>query len=214
MDFLRQLDLIRQDQLTFPITLIGAGGIGSPAALVLAKMGCANLTVYDDDTVEAHNLPNQLYRLSDLGKRKVEALHEILLSFTGTAIVPRPERVQDQRLAGLVISGVDSMAARRSIWQAGVRFNPRVPLYLDARMGAEVGRLLAVQPADPDDVAWYASTLFDDDAAVDEACTARAIVYNVFGLASLIGSHVKRHAAGDSVPREVIFDLATLTLLA
>ena len=77
-----------------------------------------------------------------------------------------------------------------------------------------IGIELAVRPVDPDDVAWYEGSLFGDDAAVDEACTARAIVYNVFGLASLIGSHIKRYAAGDSVPREVIVDFATLTLLA
>ncbi len=213
MDFLRQLDLVNEEQLDFPVTVVGAGGIGSPATLALAKMGCANLTVYDDDTVEDHNLPNQLYRLADRGKPKVQALREIVEAFTGTTITACPERVEQQRLSGLVVSGVDTMASRKAIWESGVRFNPRVPLYLDARMGAEVGRILAVRPVDPDHVAWYEKTLFGDDEALEEACTARAIIYNVFSLAGLIASQVKRYATGEDVEREIIFDLRTLTLL-
>src|SRR5205823_6205091 len=121
------------EQLDFPLTLIGAGGIGSPLALALAKMGCRQLALYDPDTVEAHNLPNQMYRLSDVGRPKVTALAELLCQFASPQLEVRQEAVRDQTLRGLVISAVDSMAARQQIWHGCVRYRAAVPLYVDAR---------------------------------------------------------------------------------
>ncbi|MEK6569249.1 MAG: ThiF family adenylyltransferase, partial [candidate division NC10 bacterium] len=107
MDLSRQIDLVEPEALEIPVTMIGCGGIGSFSALALAKMGCVHLTVYDDDRVEEHNIPNQLYRLSDVGQLKVICLAEIIKDFTGTGVDARPERVQGQRLQGIVVSGVD-----------------------------------------------------------------------------------------------------------
>ena len=57
----RQLDIVNIDKLQVPIIVVGAGAIGSFVTLALAKMGCGNITSYDMDTVEEHNLPNQFY---------------------------------------------------------------------------------------------------------------------------------------------------------
>lgn len=213
-DYWRQLDLVTPEDLAPPVTVIGAGGIGSPTALALAKMGCPNLTVYDPDTVEAHNLPNQLYRLQDVDRPKVEALQEVIASFTGAKIAVHQEAVVSQPLAGVVITGVDSMSARQQIWQKAVRYRSSIELYVDARMGAEVCRIYTLRPTDPDEVEAYQATLYDDADATAEACTAQAIIYNVFTIAGLIANQVKKHVKGERLDRELIFDLATLTLLA
>jgi len=212
-DYWRQLDLISAEQLDFPIALIGAGGIGSPLALALAKMGCKRLALYDPDTVEAHNLPNQMYRLSDIGRPKVAALAELLTDFAPLQLDVRQERVEAQTLRGVVLSGVDSMASRSGIWQGCVRYRAGIPLYVDARMGAEVCRVLTVNPVDPDEVRAYEATLHTDDDAAEDACTAQAIIYNTFAVAALVANQVKRYARGEPLERDVIFDLATLTLL-
>jgi hypothetical protein len=213
IDYWRQVDLVRPEDLAFPVTVIGVGGIGSPVALALAKMGCQRLTLYDPDVIEPHNLPNQLYRLGDIGRPKVEALADLLREFASPAVTAKQEAVARQPLSGVVISGVDSMASRQRIWQESVRFRAAVPLYIDARMGAQVCRLLTVRPADPDDVRWYETTLFADDSAADEPCTAQAIIYTTFGLASFVANQVKRHALGEVYERDLLFDFATLTLL-
>lgn len=212
-DYWRQLDLISAEQLDFPIALIGAGGIGSPLALALAKMGCKRLALYDPDTVEAHNLPNQMYRLSDIGRPKVAALAELLTDFAPLQLDVRQERVEAQTLRGVVLSGVDSMASRSGIWQGCVRYRAGVPLYVDARMGAEVCRVLTVNPVDPDEVRAYEATLHTDEDAAEDVCTAQAIIYNTFAVAALVANQVKRYARGEPLERDVIFDLATLTLL-
>jgi len=213
MDLSRQTDLVDAEALETPITIVGCGGIGSFVVLALAKMGCIHLTVYDDDLVEDHNIPNQLYRLGDVGQLKVERLADIIKSFTGTGIDARPERVQGQRLQGIVVSGVDSMEGRRRIWDRSIRFKAGVAAYIDARMGAEVSRLYTVYPADPDHVRFYERTLYSDDEAVQLPCTAQAIVYTGFGIASLVAGQVKRVAMGEAYKREIIFDHKTLTFL-
>jgi len=213
MDFSRQADLVDTEALETPVTLIGCGGIGSFTALALAKLGCVHLTAYDDDLVEDQNIPNQLYRLGDVGQLKVERLADIIRTFTGTGIEARPERIQSQRLQGIVVSGVDSMEARRRIWERSIRFKAGVVAYIDARMGAEVSRIYTVRPADPDHVRFYEKTLYSDDEAWQFPCTAQAIVYTSFGIASLVAGQVKRVAMGEAWKREIIFDQKTLTFL-
>lgn len=212
-DYWRQLDLVTPEDLNLPITIAGAGGIGSPTALALAKMGCSRLTVYDPDIVEPHNLPNQFYRVEDAARPKVEALRDVIRAFTGLEIVAIPEAISEQRLQGLVISGVDSMAARRAIWNGAIRYRSHVELYIDARMGAEVCRIYSIRPADPDDVRAYELSLYDDAQATEDRCTAQAIIYNVFAIAGLIANQVKKHAKAERFDREIIFDLKTMTLL-
>ena len=214
MDFLRQLELVPPEALETPVAVVGCGGIGSFAALALAKMGCRHLTLYDDDKVEEHNLPNQLYRPADVGRPKAEALAEIVRAFTGTAPEAVVARVDGQRLTGLVVAGVDRMRARRAIWQRSVRYRAAVPLFLDGRLGAEVIRLYAIRPADPDDVRFYGATLYDDAEAEPLGCSGAAIVYTGFAVGSLIANQVKRFAMGEPVRREVLWDLMTLTLVA
>jgi len=54
--------------------LIGVGGLGGPAALVLAAAGVGCLTLVDEDAVETSNLNRQpLFGEADLGRRKAEA---------------------------------------------------------------------------------------------------------------------------------------------
>ena len=212
-DYWRQLDIVSADELDFPITLAGAGGIGSPLALALAKMGCRRLAIYDPDVVEAHNLPNQLYRLNDVGRPKVEALAELLREFAPLELEARQEQLAGQALRGVVLSAVDSMASRQAIWHGSVRWKPAVPLYVDARMGAELCRVLTINPTDPDDVAAYEASLCGDEEAAEDVCTAQAIIYNTFGVTALAANQVKRYARGEALERDLFFDFATLTLL-
>jgi len=55
------------------VLLVGAGGLGSPAAIVLARSGVKHLTLIDDDRVDLTNLHRQvLYDEADVGHDKVE----------------------------------------------------------------------------------------------------------------------------------------------
>lgn len=213
--FLRQLDILSPKSTSdVRAIVIGAGGIGSPTVLTLAKMGIPRIEVWDPDTVEVHNLPNQLYRPQDIGKLKVVALAEIVKEFTGVEVIGVPagfrsqSRIEPPRC--IVLSGVDSMSTRESIWRSIKRNRPMVHRYIEARMGAEVGWVQVVDPADRASCDRYEATLYRDEHTFDDPCTARAIWYNAVALASVIGRLVKRIVREEDVEQEIIFDFGRL----
>lgn len=212
IDFWRQIDIISPSKLKISITIIGAGGIGSPTVLGLAKMGCSQITVYDDDKVENHNLPNQLYRVTDIGQPKVIALKGIVNEFTDVEIRAIQERIKEKKeFSGIVITAVDSMSSRKEIWQS-IIWQPAIELYIDARMGGEVVRIYTIRPCDPDDVEFYKKSLYSDEEAVELPCTAQTIIYSVFLTASLICNQVKHLVKREEISKEIVFDFKTLTL--
>lgn len=210
MDFLRQLDLVDPEKLAaLEVTVIGAGGIGSPVVLALAKMGVRRITVYDDDVVEPHNLPNQWYRMGDVGRPKVEALRDIVHEYTGVEIDAHNERFEDQPVGGVVISGVDSMDTRIAIWNRAMKMNPRVELFIDGRMGGEQFYVYAVRPCDPDDIEWYEKLLYPSAEAAEIPCSARSIVYTLLSIAAEIAAIVKSFVQMNEAPRQIIRDMPT-----
>lgn len=215
-DFQRQMDILSpQELLGTSVTLIGAGGIGSPTAMFLAKMGVPELIIYDHDSVEAHNLPNQLmYRPGDIGRTKVSALKQAVLEYApDTTVTVVPQKFDGTtRLSGIVVSGVDSMAARQVVWKS-VKGNRQVRFYIEGRTGAEFLRLYAFDPNDRSKYPWYEELLYPDAGAFQAACTARSIIYTSAIMGGLIARAVKMHIKRQESPKEVMFDLQNLTLV-
>ncbi len=57
------------------IAIVGAGGLGCPAALYLASSGCGHLTIIDDDQIDLGNLQRQIaYRSDQIGHSKATTL--------------------------------------------------------------------------------------------------------------------------------------------
>jgi molybdopterin/thiamine biosynthesis adenylyltransferase len=179
-------------------------------------MGVGKFLIFDDDFIEAHNLPNQFYRPEDLGKPKVEALREMMEAFSPSVQVDTAaERyTQGTLLNGIVISAVDSMASRMAIWKTVKSNSERVPFYVEARMGAEFLRLYSFVPGNRELTTWYESMLYPDSEAVEATCTERAIMYTVMVAAGLIADQVKRHIRGEEVKKEILLDLQELKLVA
>lgn len=210
MDYLRQLGILDPKNIIFPITIIGCGGIGSFTALLLAIMGCPRLTLVDPDSVEDHNLPNQLFPKSAKGQKKVEACRDLICQFSNCLVETIQDKFGDCQ-PGIVISGVDSMKSRKEIWEK-IKFNPDVPLYIDARLGAELVQVFTVQPNSIEDIEMYEKFLYPDESLQELPCTARAIIYTGFSVASLIGSQLKKWLNDNKYPRRLSFDIHTLTL--
>lgn len=206
MRFWRQEGLVDGARLAaLPVTVVGAGATGSFTTLALAKMGVGQLTVYDDDIVSDHNLPNQFYLEGDVGRPKVEALQGIVSAFTGVEITARCARYDGQPLQGLVLVCVDQMTSREVVWRTA-RFNPNVLLLVDTRMGAEVAIVHAVRPLDPDAVRSYEGTLHSSDEAFQARCTERAVIYTALGVAALAAGKVKKFVMGEAMRPTVIRD--------
>lgn len=207
MDFHRQLDVLDQPRLArLPVTIIGAGAVGSFTCLALAKSGAERITVFDDDVIEAHNLPNQWYRLADVGRRKVDALCELVLDMTGVLIDVEARRFTGSPATEVTLCCVDSMDVRIDLWK---RLAPRPALYIDARMGAEVGKVHCVGHFG----SWYEDTLYPSSEAYRAPCTARATMYCASGLSAFIVSQVANYASDRPTKQELTVDFRNGILL-
>lgn len=188
---LRQLSLIPMEILETPITVIGAGAIGSHTVKALAQMGFADITVYDDDVVATENLNAQGYPVSALGKPKVEALARIVSEYTETDIKAVNARYQGGIFPGVVVSAVDNMATRRIVWEAHAGKSMATRAIVDPRMGAEMALLYTMRPMEPTDQATYLKTLYSDAEALMEPCTAKATIYTALLLSGLVVKAIK-----------------------
>jgi molybdopterin/thiamine biosynthesis adenylyltransferase len=206
----RQLEFIPPELLERPVYLIGAGGIGSPAAMVLSKMGFGDLTTYDMDEVEAHNVGSQLYHEDQEGMPKVAALARFVPE--GAMVQAKfPTEGLTLKPMAIVISGVDSMTARQEIWDY-LKTQKLVSLYIDARMGLEIIRVYAIDPSDAEEVKFYEANLHPDDESEQLACSAKSVAYNGFYAASVVGGLVSAFLRKAERPREVIGDMAEFRL--
>lgn len=102
------------------LLVIGAGGLGSPAALYLAAAGVGTLGIADFDRVEIHNLHRQLlHEDGDVGRPKVESAARRLRSTNPhVRVVEHPEGVTPTNAPGLfasydvIVDGTDNFPAR------------------------------------------------------------------------------------------------------
>ena len=111
------------------VAVVGAGGLGCAVLEYLAAAGVGRLTIVDHDTVEESNLHRQpLYRMSDLGRRKVEAAGAALGALNPDVRVdPRAERLTPANAAALtaaadvVVDAADSFAVTYVLSDACLR---------------------------------------------------------------------------------------------
>jgi adenylyltransferase/sulfurtransferase len=114
--------------------VVGAGGLGSPAALYLASAGIGKLTLADGDTVDFTNLQRQvLHTVDRVGMQKAESGKVALAAINPEVqVAPLNERLSGEQLNALVASAdivldcSDNFSTRHAINRACVRY--RKPL--------------------------------------------------------------------------------------
>lgn len=199
-DYWRQLDVFNPAKFNDPVHVIGAGATGSHIIYNNAKMGVPRQTVWDFDSVEVHNLPNQMYGKEEVGMLKVDAAKKIVTRDCGTTIVPMSVSVDGtQKLSGIVFLCTDTMASRKEIWEKSLKYNLNVKLVIETRLGAELGYIYAVRPCNPTDVREYEATFYSDDEAEQSPCTYRAITTVVSVVAGAASHKLVKFAAGEDI---------------
>lgn len=207
------LDTTRHNELfdpfTFntPVNVIGAGATGSWLVLQLARLGITNITVYDFDSVEEHNVPNQAYGVKHIGENKVDALKNIVGWDTGT-VIKTAGRYDRQRLKGYVFLMVDSMAERKRIYEEHIKMKSAIKLLIEPRMGLDVGRIYNVNPVSLHDNKMYADTYYSDDETEVSACGASlTVVTSAMTIASWCARQLINHHAGVELDNEILLDM-------
>ena len=171
------------------ILIVGAGGLGSPAAMYLAAAGVGTLVLCDDDTVDLTNLQRQILHSADgVGRLKVDSgsatLHRLNPE---TRIVRVAERLQGARLdeevaaADVVMDCSDNFATRHAINRACVRH--RKPLVSGAAIRFD-GQVSVFDLRDEDSPCYHC--LFPEGQDLEEV---RCAVMGVFApLTGIIGT--------------------------
>lgn len=135
MDLSKSYEFLQPEKVTDRIHLIGCGSVGSTLAELLARAGFTKITLYDFDTVEAHNLANQMFVQSDVHRPKVEAVSDRILAINPLAaedLKLRPKGWTGQKLNGYVFLAVDNIDLRRKIAEEN-KNNPFVKAMFDFR---------------------------------------------------------------------------------
>ncbi len=169
--------------------VIGAGGLGSPAALYLASAGVGRLTIVDDDTVDLTNLQRQIvHGVERIGRAKAESAAQTLRSINPEVRVQALcERADAQRLltlvaqADVVVDCSDNFATRHAVNAACVAWAK--PLVAGAAIGFD-GQVSVYDTRDPQRPCY--ACLFPPDAVFEEV---RCATMGVFApLVGIIGS--------------------------
>jgi adenylyltransferase/sulfurtransferase len=160
----------QQRLLDAHVLIIGAGGLGSPAAIYLAGAGIGHITIADDDEVDLSNLQRQiLHHNKDIGRPKVDSAQATLTELNpDVQVTPLHARVSGKQLAGLVkqadlvIDASDNFMTRFAINAAcvanqtalvsgaAIRMEGQLSVFLPQRVDSPCYRCLYKEAEEPD----------------------------------------------------------------
>ena len=166
--------------------VIGAGGLGSPAALYLASGGIGHITLVDDDEVDLTNLQRQVMHTSArIGQPKVESGREAMLAINPEiAVTAIRERVGGERLrelvraATVVLDCTDNFATRHAINRACVAEGKPLVSGAAIRFDAQLAVFDTRSPEAP----CYACLFPEDSGFEDVACSTMGVFAPLVGV--------------------------------
>jgi molybdopterin/thiamine biosynthesis adenylyltransferase/rhodanese-related sulfurtransferase len=143
----------QQKLLDAKVLLLGAGGLGSPAALYLAAAGVGTLGIVDNDEVDLSNLQRQVIHSSErIGVSKVDSAEQTINALNPDVKVEKyPVRLGPDNIVeiisgyDIVVDGLDNFPTRYLLNDASVRL--RIPVVSAAILGFE-GQLSVFKPYD------------------------------------------------------------------
>ena len=143
----------QQKLLEAKVLLLGAGGLGSPAALYLAAAGVGTLGIVDNDEVDLSNLQRQVVHTTDrIGVPKVDSAEETIRAINPDVdVVKYPVRLDASNIVEIiqgydvVVDGLDNFPTRYLLNDASVRLD--IPVVSAAILGFD-GQLSVFKPHD------------------------------------------------------------------
>ena len=166
--------------------IIGAGGLGSPAAMYLACSGIGQITLVDDDSVELTNLQRQIaHTTANVGQPKVASAKETLLALNPhvqvNALAVRADAALLDTLvvqADVVLDCCDNFATRQAVNTACVKH--RKPLVSGAAIQMD-GQITVYDPRDPTSPC-YACVFPPDHTPEETRCATMGIFAPLVGI--------------------------------
>lgn len=134
MDLNKSLEFFDPNKVKERCHVIGCGSIGGNVAELLTRYGITDIVLWDFDTVEPHNIANQLFTQADIGEEKTKALRDYLFLINPECLkkVKIKKEYKGEPLEGFVFMCVDSVEVRKQIVEANW-YNPNVVAVIDFR---------------------------------------------------------------------------------
>ena len=176
----------QEQMLAAHAVIVGAGGLGSPAALYLASAGVGTITLIDDDTVDLTNLQRQIaHTTARVGHSKVAscaaAMREVNPTITIHTIA---ERMDAESLAAIIANATvvldctDNYRTRQAINQACVQQG--VPLVSGAAIRFD-GQISVFDRRRPQ-AACYACLFSPDEQFEEVSCSTMGVFSPLVGI--------------------------------
>ncbi|MBY0583475.1 MAG: HesA/MoeB/ThiF family protein [Sphingomonas sp.] len=168
------------------VTIIGAGGIGSPAIHYLAAAGVGRLTLIDDDLVDRSNLQRQtVFVTADIGTAKARAAAAAVERLNpDVAVTQHQQRITTDNAAALIagadvlIDGSDNFATRLAV--ADAAHAARIPL-VSAAVGQFDGQLAVFRGWEPT-LPCYRCLVGNDPARDEASCADQGVLGAMTGI--------------------------------
>jgi len=183
---LPQIDVTGQQKLLdAKVLIIGAGGLGSPAAMYLAAGGIGQITLFDDDQVDLTNLQRQIaHDTSDIGLAKVISTLNTLKKLNPEVMVRAQKArlegetlIQEVARADVVLDCSDNFATRFAINRACVA--TQTPLVSGAAIRFE-GQVSVFTPGRADSPCY--NCLYQSDGEELQNCALNGVIAPITGI--------------------------------
>jgi molybdopterin/thiamine biosynthesis adenylyltransferase len=169
------------------VLIIGAGGLGSPAAMYLAASGVGRIVLADDDAVDLTNLQRQIaHTTARVGQAKVTSARDAMLALNpDIEVVALAERVQGTRLmalvaeASVVLDCCDNFATRHAVNRACVA--QQVPLVSGAAIRFD-GQVSVFDTRAPGCPGCYNCLFPEGQGFTDVACSSMGVFAPLVGV--------------------------------
>ena len=188
------LDEFDEDSIRFllesRILIVGAGGLGCPAALYLATAGVKNIRWVDPDKVDLSNLPRQiLFSENDVNVPKVIVGKRMLNKIVPAVDVDAIEEKADETNLNKLISGCDIVLDCTDRFKTRHLINKycvksKIPLVIGSAVGWS-GQLMVVNSSEQNN-ACYACVFEENQEFTDDPCGAFGIFSPLVGTVGLL----------------------------
>ena len=182
------------------VLILGQGSIGSWVTLFLSRIGC-NIYTFDIDIVDEVNLAGQLYGKAQIGKKKVDAIYEMINNLSDVSYFSGIPSFYDETspTANIMIAAFDNMKSRKvsfDNWKEHVSSlkeeERKNCIFIDGRLSVEDYYVFAVRPGQEKS---YEETLFSDEEGEELSCSLKSTSHCAAGIASDIVSILTNFAA-------------------
>lgn len=222
MDLSKSYEFFQPEKDGARINIIGCGSVGSTIAVLLARAGVTKITLWDFDKVESKNLANQMFRLADVGRSKVEAVRDIMAEINPdiiTDIKLMGKGWSGQQLSGYVFLCVDNIEIRKQIVE---RFydSPFIKAMFDVRTRLKDAQSYAADWSDAKmKKDFLASMNFSHEEAAEEtpvsACNVTlSVAPTVWVICSLCVSNFMNFWNGEPLRKLIVADAFNFSMVA